>query len=994
MWGARGVTEFPPADVYHHLLRACPAAVVHRNKLGELPLHVACQREEAPHTPLAPFLDYFDLLLQGPRGQRGLTVKDSRGRLPLHLLMSRSDEEPYLAEQARSISALTDTTANYGMGLRMPGIPSLRQAIRQSEPSGEKHSYEEEWLKAGDAVRANRPDLLGLDAGAVLTPTATVTMALLDRILALAPQGAAASDAREQLPLHIALRKRQPIQIIRKLLDANCAATKHPDEDGDLPLHIVLKQRPFRRDAFAMLLDCDASAAGVEDGEGNHALHIAVVAGAPIEAVRAIYNAHPLAAGTQSKKTGALPLHLCVGSPALPEIYLREVVEFLLKVHPEGASMQDKWEGMLPLHYAVQSRAPRTVVLRLFTAYQDGCRVLDAHQRYPYQYCDFAKVEKLQEIAGAVAVNAAGSEAEALKAFKKIDQDGSGDLDLVEIEQLTKYFGKPLGPKELDKAFEEMDTDHSGTVDFAEFMAWWRKQNMTGRSREEAAAAAAAGGGGGVAHAREEVDDGWHEEIFALLSVEVLGERLLLCGRPPREMVPLYERAAHIYTSCYIELFGTYQRPEKLFARLTTVKALAQVHERLADLMFPVDPSNRQSQSPTAELHKNARHGKRATGDEGEYAVLRQMRSQSVGLGAIDKLRRQVYRRRDILDFRIEDGVVEKNLVGIVENCDRAFELTEQGFVQPIPQHKLKKIQRDALVALSNWVEPAATEYDNRMKHMRSHISDVQNTEGGRRSYGAKQWDPDMQKEVTALVTEAEQFAAQSDPTKAEYFFLKAQERQGELEAVYDWDPEVVTRLGKGLAEASKLANAQRKVEKEAAAAAAALKEKQEESLRAQQNPISESEAMAVAAAIGGGSVSSPTPAATDDATAAAGAGAPPSGEPAAASAAAEAEAEAAAAAAEVAVPEPTAEPTPELAPDAEHGDDEVASALQAESSFASSVDDGGGGGGGVDTEASVASSVSDSAAFGLVSKEPGFTSSVVTEDSSTSLGVAFATSA
>ena len=91
-------------------------------------------------------------------------------------------------------------------------------------------------------------------------------------------------------------------------------------------------------------------------------------------------------------------------------------------------------------------------------------------------------------------------------------------------------------------------------------------------------------------------------------------------------------------------------------------------------------------------------------------------------------------------------------------------------------------------------------------------------------------------------------------------------------------------------------------------------------------------------------------------------------------------------------MPEPTAEPTPELAPDAEHGDDEVASALQAESSFASSVD--GGGGGGVDTEASVASSVSDSAAFGLVSKEPGFTSSVVTEDSSTSLGVAFATSA
>ena len=44
----------------------------------------------------------------------------------------------------------------------------------------------------------------------------------------------------------------------------------------------------------------------------------------------------------------------------------------------------------------------------------------------------------------AVAVNAASSEVEALKAFRKIDADGSGDLDLVEIEQLTHYFGKPL----------------------------------------------------------------------------------------------------------------------------------------------------------------------------------------------------------------------------------------------------------------------------------------------------------------------------------------------------------------------------------------------------------------------------------------------------------------------------------------------------------------------------------------------------------------------
>ena len=65
--------------------------------------------------------------------------------------------------------------------------------------------------------------------------------------------------------------------------------------------------------------------------------------------------------------------------------------------------------------------------------------------------------------------------------------------------------------------------------------------------------------------------------MLGWLRVQVLGERLLLRGRPPREMVPFYERAVHIYTSCYVELFGTYKRPRRLFQRLATVKHLVQV---------------------------------------------------------------------------------------------------------------------------------------------------------------------------------------------------------------------------------------------------------------------------------------------------------------------------------------------------------------------------------------------------------------------------------
>ena len=794
VWGARGAVELPPPDVYHHLLRACPAAVAHRNKLGELPLHIACRREEPPHTPLAPFMNYFELLLQGPRGARGLDVKDLRGRLPLHVLMQRTDEEQFL-----------DTLADAMHG-QLGAAMSLQLTSAKSSDSAFAHAA---WVSA--ARQNELRDPLALEAGAVPAPAATVTMAVLHLILSLAPAGVAATDAQQQLPLHIALKSRQPLQVLRAVLNAHPAAATHPDEDGDIPLHIVLKQKPFRKDVFTMVLGCDGRAVQIKDAEGDCALHIAASRGLPVEAVKAIHAAFPAAIELPNRKTGSLPLHLAVSSSALPEVYLREVVEFLIEAYPQAASVADKFGGKLPLHHAVQSRAPRTIVLKVFTANEDACRARDARRFFPYQYCDFEKVEKLQQIADKVAVRSASSDAEALKAFKKIDKNGSGDLDMAEIEQLSRYFGRPLSPKELDEAFEEMDTDRSGTVDFGEFIVWWRNQNKTGRSSSQSQPSAASTARSGPVQMREQVDDAWHEEMFALLSAMVLGERLLLCGRPPREMLALYERALHIYTCCYIELFGSYRRPAQLFARLTTARALCEVHDKLADLMFPVEvraafnPNEQNWQQAVSQ--KVSRYGRRATGDDEEDSSLARP-AKTVGARALEKLRRQVYRRRDVLDFKIADGVVERNLIGIIENCDRAFELCENGFDQPIPQNKLRQIQQDALVALSDWMEPAAADYGHRVVHKRRDLQHVLATEGGLDSCGAKQWDPCRQKAVIALIEEAERCLVASDPVQAEALFRQAQERDGKQTRHYPWDKAVDKRLTVGLAKASRLAKA------------------------------------------------------------------------------------------------------------------------------------------------------------------------------------------
>ena len=58
-------------------------------------------------------------------------------------------------------------------------------------------------------------------------------------------------------------------------------------------------------------------------------------------------------------------------------------------------------------------------------------------------------------------------------AFRAIDTDGGGELDLDEVRQLlTRLNGEPPSEAELDKVFTEMDADGGGTVSLEEFLAY------------------------------------------------------------------------------------------------------------------------------------------------------------------------------------------------------------------------------------------------------------------------------------------------------------------------------------------------------------------------------------------------------------------------------------------------------------------------------------------------------------------------------------------
>jgi Ca2+-binding EF-hand superfamily protein len=59
------------------------------------------------------------------------------------------------------------------------------------------------------------------------------------------------------------------------------------------------------------------------------------------------------------------------------------------------------------------------------------------------------------------------------QAFSRVDIDGSGQIDQVELEdlflQLTKDMGMEITNDQLKDIMELMDSDHSGQVDFEEF---------------------------------------------------------------------------------------------------------------------------------------------------------------------------------------------------------------------------------------------------------------------------------------------------------------------------------------------------------------------------------------------------------------------------------------------------------------------------------------------------------------------------------------------
>ncbi len=81
----------------------------------------------------------------------------------------------------------------------------------------------------------------------------------------------------------------------------------------------------------------------------------------------------------------------------------------------------------------------------------------------------------------------AATEAVAVRrAFRKFDEDGSGAIDVGELQALLAELGAEFTPLEVAEVMRLVDTDNSGVISEQEFVDWWTgAERFAGRGRAD-----------------------------------------------------------------------------------------------------------------------------------------------------------------------------------------------------------------------------------------------------------------------------------------------------------------------------------------------------------------------------------------------------------------------------------------------------------------------------------------------------------------------------
>lgn len=162
------------------------------------------------------------------------------------------------------------------------------------------------------------------------------------------------------LPLHIACRNHASIGVITALLAENFASAKRTDENGDLPLHLLLRCGEVVDPVVVKtLLTCFAGAVSRTDMHGDLALVTAIKYQCSSAVTNSILMEYPEAAGVLNGE-GHSPLHLAFQHNADDRTIMG-----LLNHAPELAMQVDKKTGLLPIQVATNNEHSHFIVHNL-----------------------------------------------------------------------------------------------------------------------------------------------------------------------------------------------------------------------------------------------------------------------------------------------------------------------------------------------------------------------------------------------------------------------------------------------------------------------------------------------------------------------------------------------------------------------------------------------------------------------------------------------------
>jgi ankyrin repeat protein len=271
-----------------------PKALIHRDNMGALPIHHASAHDN---------LGALEIIYSAYK--EGINDTDKMGRLPIHVAAN------YDAVDSVKFLLSKSPEGAYTMVYRPPhnsggGLP-LHIACRNHASIG-------------------------------------VITALLAENFASAKR----TDENGDLPLHLLLRCGEVVDpvVVKTLLTCFSGAASRTDMHGDLPLATAIKYQCSSTVTNAILMQY-AEAAGVLNGEGHSALHLAFKHNADDRTIMGLLNHAPELATQVDKKTGMLPIQA-----ATENEHSHFIVHNLLKRDIPIDTKEKVRAQLMPHHYS------------------------------------------------------------------------------------------------------------------------------------------------------------------------------------------------------------------------------------------------------------------------------------------------------------------------------------------------------------------------------------------------------------------------------------------------------------------------------------------------------------------------------------------------------------------------------------------------------------------------------------------------------------------